>query len=88
MPLLFEPLQVLGIDLVHFGIIMVLNLQMGGITPPFGSMMLISCQMSKVSMDKFIRANIPFYAAMIAVLLIVTYMPFLVMFLPNLFMPS
>jgi len=87
MPLLFEPLQYLGIDLVHFGIIMVLNLQMGGLTPPFGSMMFISCQMSKVSMDRFLRANIPFYAAMLVVLMIVTYVPFLVMFLPNLIMP-
>lgn len=84
MPLLMQPLQVLGIDLVHFGIIMVLNLQLGGLTPPFGSMMFIACSMLKIPMTRFTKASVPFYTASIAVLLLLTYFPAIVMFLPNL----
>ena len=86
MPLLMEPLANLGIDLTHFGLIMVLNLQAGGLTPPFGSMMFIVCSMLNLSMTKFTKANIPFYLAILAVLAIVTFCPAVVMFLPNLIM--
>jgi tripartite ATP-independent transporter DctM subunit len=88
MPLLMIPLQTLGINMVHFGIIMVLNLQIGGITPPFGSMMFIVCQMLDLPMDKFVKANMPFLFAIIIVLLLVTYIPILTLLLPNLFMPA
>ncbi len=86
MPLLMGPLEKLGIDLIHFGLIMVLNLQAGGLTPPFGSMMFIVCSILKLPMDAFAKANIPFYLAILAVLIIVTFCPALVMFLPNLIM--
>jgi len=86
-PILIGPLQALDISLVHFGIIMVHNLQLGGVTPPFGSMMFICCQMLKLPMDKFLKANMPFLAAAIIVLLLVTYIPILSLWLPGLFMP-
>ena len=86
MPLLMEPLAAMNIDLIHFGIIMVLNLQLGGLTPPFGSMMFIACSMLKIPMHKFVRASVPFYCASLIVLVIVTYIPEIVMFLPNLLM--
>jgi tripartite ATP-independent transporter DctM subunit len=86
-PLLLAPLQSLGINMVHFGIIMVLNLQIGGVTPPFGGMMFIVCQMLNLPMDKFVKANMPFLAAAIAVLLLVTYIPLLTLLLPGIFMP-
>ncbi|MFA6807811.1 MAG: TRAP transporter large permease [Eubacteriales bacterium] len=82
-PLLIAPLQALGIDLVHFGIIMTLNLVIGGITPPFGSMMFISCQILKIPMVDFVKANMPFYLVTIIVLFIITYIPWLVLILPN-----
>ena len=87
MPLLVGPLQSLGINMVHFGIIMVLNLQIGGVTPPFGGMMFICCQMLKLPMDKFVKANLPFLAAAVLVLLFITYIPILTLLLPGIFMP-
>ncbi|HHV65715.1 MAG TPA: TRAP transporter large permease [Peptococcaceae bacterium] len=83
-PLLIGPLKALGIDLVHFGIIMTLNLMIGGITPPFGSMMFISCSLTKIPMEKFVIANIPFFITVLIVLLMVTYIEPISMFLPNL----
>lgn len=83
-PLLVEPLRVLGIDLVHFGIIMTLNLMIGGITPPFGSMMFIASSMTKTPMEKFMKANLPFLATIIIVLMLVTYIEPISMFLPRL----
>ena len=86
-PLLMAPLQALGIDPIHFGIIMTLNLVIGGITPPFGSMMFISCSLLKLPMQKYVKANMPFLGVAVLVLLIITYVPGLVMFIPNLVMP-
>lgn len=86
-PILMGPLQSLGIDMIHFGIIMVLNLQIGGVTPPFGSMMFIVCQMLQLPMDKFIKANVPFLITCLIVLMLITYVPFISMFLPTLVMP-
>lgn len=86
-PLLLEPLQRLDINLIHFGIILVLNLQIGGLTPPLGSMMFIVCQMIKLPMDKFVRANMPFLFAVIVVLGIITYVPFFVLAVPDWLMP-
>ncbi|WP_243009249.1 TRAP transporter large permease [Clostridium sp. AM58-1XD] len=86
MPLLMEPLAAMNINLIHFGIVMVLNLQLGGLTPPFGSMMFIACSMLKIPMTKFVKASIPFYAASLIVLMLITYFPQIVMFIPNLLM--
>jgi tripartite ATP-independent transporter DctM subunit len=86
-PLLLGPLQALGINMVHFGIIMVLNLQIGGVTPPFGGMMFVVCQMLNLPMDKFIKANMPFLGVSLIVLLLVTYVPVISLLLPGIFMP-
>lgn len=83
-PLLLEPIKLLGIDPIHFGLIVVLNLQIGGLTPPFGSMMYIVCSVLKIPITKFVKANIPFYIAILIVLLICTFLPDVVMFIPNL----
>jgi tripartite ATP-independent transporter DctM subunit len=83
-PLLLGPLKALNIDPVHFGIIVTLNLMIGGITPPFGSMMFIACSMTKISMEKFVKANLPFLLTIIVILLLVTYIEPITMFLPNL----
>jgi TRAP-type C4-dicarboxylate transport system permease large subunit len=65
----------------------VVNLQIGGVTPPFGAMMFIVCQMLDLPIEQFVKANIPFLVSVIMALLIITYIPALVLFLPNLFMP-
>jgi TRAP-type C4-dicarboxylate transport system permease large subunit len=74
----------LGVDPVHFGLILIVNIMIGGITPPFGSMMFTTCSITGVSIGDFVREVYPFIIALILVLLVVTYVPSLVMFLPNL----
>lgn len=83
-PLLVPVIKTMGIDIVHFGLIMIVNIMIGGITPPFGSMMFTTCSITKVSIADFMREIWPFILALLAVLMVVTYIPSLVLFLPNL----
>jgi tripartite ATP-independent transporter DctM subunit len=76
----------LGMDPVHFGIMLMLNLGIGLATPPVGSAMFVGCAVGKVSIEKAARAMIPFYAVMVIVLLVVTFVPDIVMFIPRLVM--
>jgi tripartite ATP-independent transporter DctM subunit len=76
----------LGMDPVHFGIMLMLNLGIGLATPPVGSAMFVGCAVGKVSIEKAARAMIPFYVMMVVVLLVVTFVPQIVMFIPNLIM--
>ncbi len=84
MPLLIQPLEAMGISLIHFGIMLTLNLQIGGLTPPFGSMMFITCNMTRLEIKDFVKASAPFYACVFVVLLMITFIPGITMFLPNL----
>ena len=83
-PLLVPLVKNMGIDLTHFGLIMIVNIMIGGITPPFGSMMFTTCAITGSTVGDFCREIWPFILALLAVLVIVTYMPSVVMFLPNL----
>lgn len=83
-PLLVPVIRSMGIDIVHFGLIMIVNIMIGGITPPFGSMMFTTCSITKVSITDFMREIWPFIIALLLVLIIVTYIPSVVLFLPNL----
>jgi tripartite ATP-independent transporter DctM subunit len=83
-PLLVPVVVQLGIDPIHFGMIMIVNIMIGGVTPPFGSMMFTTCSVTKVPVGVFMREVWPFIVALIAALLVVTYAPALVMFLPEL----
>ena len=83
-PLLVPVIKTMGIDVVHFGLLMIVNIMIGGITPPFGSMMFTTCSITKVSVGEFMKEIWPFIIALIAVLMIVTYIPSIVLFLPNL----
>jgi C4-dicarboxylate transporter, DctM subunit len=64
-----------GVDPVHFGLIMVVNLAMGMITPPFGVNLFAACSVAKISLDKIIGHLIPFVLVIIACLLLITYIP-------------
>ena len=75
----------LGLDPIHFGIIMVLNLSVGLCTPPVGSVLFIGCSVANVPIDKVIKPLLPLFIAMIVILLIVTYIPQLSLWLPNYF---
>jgi C4-dicarboxylate transporter DctM subunit len=66
-----------GIDPVHFGIIMVVNLALGMITPPFGVNLFAACTVAKISLDRIIRPLLPFVGVVLACLMVVTYVPVL-----------
>jgi len=83
-PLLVPLIKTMNIDLIHFGLIMIVNIMIGGITPPFGSMMFTTCAITGATVAQFVREIWPFILALLVVLVIVTYMPAVVMFLPNL----
>ncbi len=76
----------LGIHPVHFGIILMLNLGIGLTTPPVGSALFVGSAIAKVSIEDATKAMLPFYATMILVLMLVTFVPEIVMFVPNLIM--
>lgn len=83
-PLLVPIMKTLNVDLIHFGLIMIVNIMIGGITPPFGSMMFTTCAITGATVGDFVKEIMPFIFALLIVLVIVTYMPSVVMFLPNL----
>jgi len=83
---IFLPVVVeLGIEPLHFGIIMVLNLCIGLITPPVGSVLFLGCGIGETTIAKLIKPLIPFYIAMVFVLGLVTYIPALSLWLPSVF---
>lgn len=83
---IFLPVVVsLGMDPVHFGIIMVLNLCIGLCTPPVGTILFVGAGVAKISVSKVIRPLAPFLGAMVTVLLLITYFEDLVLWLPRLF---
>ena len=84
-PLFMPMLKTFGIDPVHFGIVMILNLGIGLLTPPVGPTMVVGCAIGKVSMEAVARSIMIFYIPMIIVLLLVTYIPGLVLWLPSMF---
>jgi tripartite ATP-independent transporter DctM subunit len=80
----FLPLiQQLGIDPVQFGLIMVLNLLIGATTPPFGVLLFIVQDIARVSFGQVVRAFLPFYVPLLAALALVTYVPGLSLWLPE-----
>jgi C4-dicarboxylate transporter DctM subunit len=87
-PVLLPILQHAGIDLVHFGVVFTLNIMIGAITPPVGTIMYVVCALGKISIAEFAREVWPFVIALIMALFLVTYMPWLALWLPNLLMPA
>ncbi|HYI82746.1 MAG TPA: TRAP transporter large permease, partial [Acetobacteraceae bacterium] len=84
-PVFLPVVKAMGMDPVHFGIVLILNLGIGTITPPVGPVLFVACAVGKVSMWEATRSSAPFYAACVTVLLLVTYVPALSLWLPSLF---
>ncbi len=83
---IFLPVAIqLGINPIHFGIIMVMNLSIGLCTPPVGSVLFVGCSVAELPITKVIKPLIPMFIAMMITLLAVTYFPELSMFIPKLF---
>jgi len=76
----------LGMDPVHFGIMMMLNLGIGLCTPPVGSALFVGAAIGKISLEKATKGLLPFYIFMIANLLLITFVPEITMWIPNTFM--
>ena len=83
-PILLPVMVNFGVDPVHFGIIMLLNLGIGLCHPPVGSIIFVGCAVGKVTMEQVVREIWPFYAVMFAVLMLVTYIPSISLWLPRL----
>jgi tripartite ATP-independent transporter DctM subunit len=82
-PIFLPVIKMFGIDPVHFGIVMILNLGIGLLTPPVGPTMVVGCAIGKVSMEAVSRSILVFYIPMLIVLALVTYVPALTLWLPS-----
>ena len=85
-PLLAPLAASVGIDPVHFGIVMVVNLTIAGVTPPVGTLIYTTCSIVGVDIGRFIRESLPLVLALFAVLAVVTFVPAVSLWLPNLLM--
>ncbi len=85
-PILLPVTRALGMDPVHFGIMMMMNLAVGSLTPPVGTTLFAGCAVGDISIEKVSKALVPFYAVMVIALLLVTFIPAFSMALPNLLM--
>jgi tripartite ATP-independent transporter DctM subunit len=83
-PILLPVIVKLGIDPVHFGMILLVNLGIGLITPPVGPTLFVGCAIGKVTMEQVSKELWPFYGAMLGALLLVTYVPAISLWLPGL----
>jgi len=83
LPIFIPTAQALGIDLVHFGVVTVFNIMIGLITPPYGLLLFIISAISGAPLRTIIRDTMPFVYAMIIALVIITYWPETVLWLPK-----
>ncbi|MGI6031334.1 MAG: TRAP transporter large permease [Eubacteriales bacterium] len=83
MPLLLPILNEMGIDLVHFGIIIVLNLMIGVLTPPFGIVLFVTSRIGDISIQGLTKALLPWLAALFFALMLVTYIPQISLIMPQ-----
>ena len=84
LPVLLPIANGLGLNLVHFGVMVVLNLMIGQVTPPFGVCLFVISDVNKVRLESLYKSILPFLLPLIATLALVTYMPSIVTWLPNL----
>ena len=83
-PLLLPVAQKLGVDTIHFGLVMIVNIMVGGITPPFGSMMFTTCGITGCPISDFLKEVWPFIICLILVLILLTFCPTLITIVPDL----
>ncbi|MDW7661917.1 MAG: TRAP transporter large permease [Bacillota bacterium] len=86
-PILLPILYQVGIDPLFMGVVMVVNLAVGMITPPVGLCLFVACNIAKIQLDALTKAIMPFLIALIILIFVITYIPIISMGLPNLLMP-
>ena len=84
-PIFLPVATAFGVDPVHFGVIMILNLGIGLCTPPVGAVLFVGCAVGRISIWQAMRTIWPFYGAAFATLMLVTYIPALSLWLPSVF---
>jgi tripartite ATP-independent transporter DctM subunit len=84
-PILLPVIKQFSIDPIHFGMIMLVNLGIGLITPPVGAVLFVGCAVGKVTIEQVTRSIWPFYLAMFIVLMLVTYVPAISLWIPSMF---
>jgi tripartite ATP-independent transporter DctM subunit len=84
-PIFLPVVAGLGMDPVHFGVVLILNLGIGLVTPPVGPVLFVACAVGRISMWQATKTSLPFYAAGLTVLMLVTYIPALSLWLPAAF---
>jgi C4-dicarboxylate transporter DctM subunit len=84
LPVLLPTAQALGVDPVHFGVVAVLNIMIGLVTPPFGLLLFMMVKIAEVSLRDLVREVLPFLGVMLGALALITLLPDLVLFLPRL----
>jgi len=82
-PILLPVVKAVGVDPVHFGMIMIVNLGIGLITPPVGTVLFVGSAVGKLPIETVVRALLPFFVLLVMVLMIVTYVPQLSLWLPR-----
>ena len=83
-PILYPVVASYGVSIIHFGIIMVVNLAIGFITPPVGVNLFVACGIGKIPFADLVKKIIPFLIALLIGLILITYVPAISMTLPNL----
>jgi tripartite ATP-independent transporter DctM subunit len=82
-PVFVPAARALGIDMVHFGVVVVVNIMIGLVTPPYGLLLFIVSKLADAPLGAVVREALPFIAAMVAVLMLITFVPALVLWLPR-----
>ena len=85
-PLLIPVAKALGVDLVHLGVVLTVNMMIGSVTPPFGMMCFISAGIANEKLTSVFKEVLPMAGLMIVVLILITYFPAIITFVPNLIM--
>jgi C4-dicarboxylate transporter DctM subunit len=83
-PILYPIVAQYGIDVYHFGVMMILNLSIGFITPPVGSNLFVACGITGMKFENLVRSIWPFLIALLVALMLVTFVPQITLFLPRL----
>jgi C4-dicarboxylate transporter DctM subunit len=87
MPILYPVAQSFGIDLLHFGVVVSVNLSIGLVTPPYGATLFVACSIAKMTIREVTPALLPSIFVMIIVQALITFIPPLTTWLPRLFIP-
>jgi len=82
-PIFLPVVKQFGMDPIHFGLVMIFNLCIGLCTPPVGSVLFVGCGIAQTTIAKVVRPLLPFFIAMLVVLLAVTYIPAISLWLPR-----